>query len=453
MAGEEKRARWFALCVFSLIGLFASVVGTHDAFAALEVGSRFGGLMLMVAGSALVAAGVSQGSYRFQWAPTAGVFAGALGAMVGVGFILAQLLSPDRSWPPIMCAVALAGVMLVAAIVLRWTPLTLSVISFASLFALYLLFVHGDYDQRQIIWAGFVIASALAAYSLWRAHPPELSLSAPRLFAGIVGFFSLSALVGGAQFWYTSQYLPSSEGVSLTVKSSLRQLGHSGNMDIAELGLTVTNTSAAQADVLGSVYRISGSVTRPTARPDAQMAEWLGRPDVRGATISRYRRGPTWDLTQCGRIFADGWWLEPNETYSRNILIYVPRGRYDILRSQVQLLFAKRGALALRERDRHRFPTTFDYGHAKAVVTRWPIQETSWFRDLTRGERELSLIWLTGNDLQPDPARFPHIAEGVGRVGEEAGNAEFASYNDQAAKLYGLASTLSTRELPLDIRP
>jgi len=453
---EEKRARAFAAGVFALVGLFAAVVGAHDAFGAYEVGSRFGGLLLLLAGSAVVATAVALLIWSLDWAPTAGIFASALGAMLGTSFIIAQLLNPDRSWPPFVTAVVISVLTLFAGILLHWKPNRLFAFSGPLLLFFYLGYRRGDYDERLIIWAAIVFASVIVAYSLWRVRPPVLSMSGAgqaKLFAGIFGFFSLSALIGGAQFWYTSQYLPSSEGASASITTALHQIGRLGHMDVVELKMTAENTGQIRAQILGSVYRVDGAPMIPVRRTDTRMVRLLGRPDVRGGGVSRFRRGPSWEVVQAGRIFSDGWSLDPEEKFSKSVLIYVPRGDYDALRAQAELMMAKGSSLTLNERDRSRYAGILDESGAKVVVTSWPVRETSWFRDLTRGNREVSLMWVIDSDRQPHSAQFPHLLNTVGRIGEEASPSEYNEYNEQTGRLYGLASTVSTSELALDLRP
>ncbi len=459
MEEYDAEARGFAAIVFFLVGGFSAVVGAHDGFAAADVGARFGGLLLLAAGAVLLAAAIALCVASRGWTLTVGIFAAPAGVLVGASLIVGGLVGPDRDLAPFWTSVGIALVVLVTAVVVAratetsgkrvWIP---GAVGICLLVVAFLYFDYGnDSDQRVVIWGAMVIASALAAFALWEVHPPQLPKEPTRWLGGIFGFFTLSALVAGAQFWYTSQFLPASQEVSVTVQTHLHELGRRGRMDIVDLSMAIRNTSKAKAEILGSVYRVDAAMTSPATATDAWVAHRLGRPDVHGATVARYRKERTWDPVQVGRVFADGWSLDPGETYSRSIVIYIPRNRYNTVRSQAEILIGKSSTLAIRESDRQRYPGAWAGGRVRSVVTEWPIVNTSWFRALTGGEREVDVFWIMRNVQRPHLAPFPHMLDLVVRKGADLTPAELLSYNEQTERLYGLSETVSNRELPLDL--
>lgn len=441
--------------VFALIGLFAVAVGSHDAFAAVEVGSRFGGLLLLLAGVALVSTAVALMIPALEWAPTAAIFVAPVGFMIGLSFIVAQLVSVDRDRTPVWAAILIgAGVATVVVHRIRkgsgeeWTP---SGLALALLVFAYLHFRRGEHDERVIIWAAIAIASALAAYQLWVARPPDLSGLSLRTVLGVFGVFSLGAVVSGAQLWYTSQYVPAHQAPSLTAESKLRQLPDASGLEAARLTLTVSNTSQTQARILGSVYRVSATRLLPALREtDAEVARQARRPEVLGLPVLRYRREANWDLVQTGRVLPEGYWLDPGEKFSTSALVYVPHGRYDVLRSQAVLLIAKGGALTVDVSRVHVRPFRRLFGQlAWGVEARWAIDDTSWFRDLTRANRSLGVFWIAGYRGRPGLDGVPSVESLVRRNGEDRSVSELVRYSEQAERPYGMASTESTTEIPL----
>jgi hypothetical protein len=454
---QEKQARAFAATVYFLIGGFATTVGGHDVFVAAEVSSRTGGFLLLFGGLVLVAVSIAllmptkKWSPRRGWAPRAGMYVAAIGVAIGASLIFAQASSPDGGPQSIVLLVTLVAPLVVFARA-GWGLARLLALTAAVLALGYLCLRAGDHDVRVVIWVLIVAVSGLASLVLWRTNPAKVAVSVSKVLLGAIGFVSLSAVLGIAQFWYTTQYLPSSELVSLSVESTLRRLGGDGRTDVVELRLIVQNTSPIPAEILGSVYRVSGSDVRPVGRSDLDMKRRLGRPVLYGEAISRYGRNSDWDLVQAGRVFGYGWSLDADEKFSRIALIHVPHGRYDTLRSQAEVLIGKRGALNLDYDSVRLRWLNHAKQHARGIKTIWPIRETSWYRGLTRGDRELRIKWITAADGDRRLGRFPYVRGAITQVGEEASPAEFHDYQDKTAELYGLSNTISTREIPLDIR-
>jgi hypothetical protein len=454
---QEKQARAFAATVYFLVGAFATTVGIHDALVAAEVSSRSGGVLLLFAGLALIAIAVAllmptkKWSPRRRWVPRVGVYVAAIGIAIGLGLIFSQASSPDGG-PQSIVLLAVLAALLVASARAGWSLVRLLALTAAVLALGYLRLRAGDHDARVIVWVSIVAASGLASLALWRTDPPRIAVSVSKVLLGVIGFVSLSAVIGIAQFWYTTQYLPSTESTSLSVESRLHRLGGDGRTDVVELELTVQNTSQIPAEILGSVYRVTGADVQTIGRSDLDMKRRLGRPLIYGEAISRYGRNSEWDLVQAGRVFSYGWRLDADEKFSRVALIHVPHGRYDTLRSQAEVLIAKRGALNLDYDSVRLRWLNHAQRHARGIKAIWPIRETSWYRGLTRGDRELRIQWITAADGERRLGRFPYVRGAITRVGEEASPAEFHDFQGKTAELYGLANTISTREIPLNIR-
>jgi MFS family permease len=448
---ESRKAFGFAALVFLCVGAFAGVIGAHDAFASLEVASRFGGLLLLLVGLSLIAVAVFLFA-GFPWAPTAGVLISPLGVIVGLSFVSAQLLNVDRDWSPVFVAIGIAALVLIAGVHFHWGPLELGLLSAATLFAAYWLFLFGDHDERLIFWAAIVFFSTLACFALWRAQPPKVSISAARVLGGMAGFFTLSALIGGAQLWYTSQYLPESLGASLSVQSHLTREGIQGGEEVVKLTLSVQNTGQTQAKILDSLYRITAAPVVATGMSDRLIREELGEPAMDDHAVSRFRHPFRWDVVQAGRIFAERSWLDPEERYVTSTLIYLPRGRYDVMRSKSVVLISKGKALTLDEANERKYELTEPKRTMRRVALVWPIDETSWFRQLTRSDRDLEIDWITSRRGNTEAARFPYLSLEAFRVGSHADPEELSSYDEQLFARYGLGEQPSSTEMVLGRR-
>jgi hypothetical protein len=405
----------------------------------------FSGLSLMAAAIFLMVKGLS-------WAPTMGVLISPLGAIIGLSFISAQLLNVDRDWAPVLTAIVIALLVLGVGVYLHWDPLKLAGLSAVMLGAAYLYFLSGDHDERLIIWAAIVFASALACFALWRAQPPKVSISAPRVLGGMVGFFTLSALIGGAQLWYTSQYLPESLGASLSIQSHLTRLGAQGGEEVVRLTLSIQNTGQTQAEILDSLYRVTAAPVVTTGMSDRQVQEELDEPAMDGRTVSRFRHPFRWDVVQAGRIFEEGSWLDPEERYSTSALVYLPRGRYDAVRSKSVVLLSKGKALTLESTKERKDDLMEPKRTVREVASVWPIEETSWFRQMTRSDRELEIDWVASRRGNSQAARFPYLSLEAFRVGSHADPEELNSYNEQLFAQYGLGEALSSTEMVLGRR-
>jgi hypothetical protein len=440
--------RCFAAAIFAAIGLFAGAVGTHDAYRGLEVASRIGGMLLLVAGLLLVSTAVALFLPKLKWATTAGICVSPVGAAVGLSLVGAQLASPDGNWVPVALAGLLVVVLVVLGVKFEMGSFELAMVALWALFIAYGILAVGDNDERLVFWVAMTIGSGLAAYALWNAAPPDLSAPASRIVELVFGVFTLGAVVAALQFWYTSQYVPASLGASLSVHQQLERIPGTGP-GVVRLTLTVENTGQTQVKILGSVYRVAGSPTQPAERDEGALSSQLRLSRFEDRTVSRFRREASWDLVQVGHVFAGLSWLDPDEEYSTSVLVYVPPGRYDALRSQAQLLISKGGALSTDLFG----PGPKPLGRTdprEGFVTEWPIHETSWFRELTRAERRLQVIWVTGaKGPVKGEARYPYIESVVYRVGSEEDQTDFTRYTERVLTLYGLAESVSSMEMPL----
>lgn len=445
-------ARRFSAILLSPVGGFALVVGAHDAFASAEVASRAGGWLLLVAGICLCTAVVLlflKGAP--VWVSTVGILVSPLAIGIGVALVGADLLTPDRNISAVVIAVLVVAAVAAGAVKSRVSPKR-SAVGATCVLLLFLIIsvVSGDRWQPIFLWAWFASNGAIAMYALWDARPPTFELSATRVLVTVGGVITLGALVSVAQFWYTSQYLPTTLPASLTVSTDLEQLEGSDDADVVRVTLTVENTAQTQAKILGSVYRATGSRVELVRSSKNALTRNSARPALTGKPVARYHREHAWDVLQVGRIFPDQSWLDPGEVHTTEFLVHLPAGRYEVVRSSANLLIAKGRALSIDQTPRFG-PEVVSHGSGvRGVFTEWDIRETSWVRLLTRDHRIIRVGWLASEGKNPDPDAYPRLSAEVYREDDEPDGASLETYNEDLAGIYGLAETTpSVAELPL----
>jgi hypothetical protein len=138
--------------------------------------------------------------------------------------------------------------------------------------------------------------------------------------------------------------------------------------------------------VLGSAYTLTGSrVVRcqrqaTPARVASLMNGYLLDPQrTRFMSDVWERRPPT--VLAAGKFVRDGRRLDPDVADGRDLLLYVPRHRYQLLRFRAQL-FAVPASIALSQR---RLPDYTTFKGDNDLYGLWRIDDDSWLHDLISG--------------------------------------------------------------------
>jgi hypothetical protein len=172
--------------------------------------------------------------------------------------------------------------------------------------------------------------------------------------------------------------------------------------------------------VIDSVYRVRAEhVARRQDKKGRRFLNAVARaahdplPGLDDLDASRGIVEGTGTLVQAGQVIDRGFFFEPGESSTREFILYVPAGSYDLLDLSAELSIAAHRILNLDQgpafgpkRQEH------TYGYAKYVLlnTRWDIQETSWVRRLIRGDNVLWSRWVVNGPMtSPLPVVFTYV--------------------------------------------
>jgi hypothetical protein len=271
-------------------------------------------------------------------------------------------------------------------------------------------------DQRPVVAVvtGLVTAVALVGARIaWRDGAGGRIEVAAAVALGLLG-----TVIGVAEFWYQNQYVPShlESAVSLHVQLKLEAVQK--NFDVIRATIDSEDIGGRNAKVIGSTYTLTGSRVircQRKATPTAVQGIFNGLlPDPqRSRFMANVWEEQPASVLAAGRFVGDGTRLDSNVPASRDLIFFVPRGRYQLLRFRAQL-FAVSAAIPLAERPPDkRHPLI--YGNDLFVI--WTVADSSWFHDLVYGRRREVITRYalvarpTATSAAPDifvAARFPN---------------------------------------------
>jgi hypothetical protein len=329
---------------FLVTGLAAVVVGVHDVMLpGGRLGVIFPAVLLVVAGA---------------------VFLGAVWQLIPIGL---PLRWPEGKQPPCKQPMPLAFFV-------------------SILLGVYIFFgaLTGVGAQRAIVLCVslvFIAVGSLGFALFW----DEIEVSIVRVGAG-VALTLAGLLIGGWEFWYQNQYLPSHLDRAVEVQVGLKKLPAQGRYDVLSATFGYQDIGGRSITVLGSDYTLTGSeiVTCPRpATPSSVANVFTGQlPDPQRARFM----SPVWEVQPAtvlatGRFVADGKRLGPNVPASRQMIFYVPHNRYQLLRLRAQV-FAISASVPLANQP----PLQRDLGD-NDLYDLWELGGSSWFQDLLSGHR------------------------------------------------------------------
>lgn len=328
---------------FLVAGIAALVVGVHDVRLS---GGRFG---VLFPGVLLVVAGI--------------LFVGAVWRLIPIGRPRVWQKGERRCKEP-MPAAFLVSILL----------------------GVYVFFgaLTGAGMQRAIVTGVsllFMAAGLLGFVLFW----DEIKVSTARVSVGVA--LTVAGLAIGAwEFWYQNQYLPSHLDRAVAVQVSLKKLGAQKGYDVLSATLGYEDVGGRAVVVLGSDYTLTGSTVVACPRtpgpknvegyfknplPDPQRSRLMS--DVRELTPST--------VLAAGRFVADGRRLTPNLPGSRQLILYVRHGKYQLLRFRAQAFAISANVPLVDQAPLHANIDDHD------LYDLWKLGESSWFQDLLSGRR------------------------------------------------------------------
>jgi hypothetical protein len=304
-------------------------------------------------------------------------------------------------------------------------------------------------EQRPVV---AVIAALLVAVALVGARVAWRDGAGGQIdVAAAVSLGLLGTLIGVVEFWYQNQYVPSQLESAVSLHVGLKLEAQQKNFDVIRATIESEDIGGRNVRVIGSTYTLTGSRVircQRKATPAAVQGIFSGvLPDPqRSRFMANVWEEQPASVLAAGRFAGDGTRLDANVQASRDLIFFVPRGRYQLLRLRAQL-FAVSASIPLAERlpDKHH---PLISGNNLFVI--WTVADSSWFHDIVYGrEREVITRYTivgrpTATSASPDivvVARFPKPTWGDGVPSNAALESMFAPPVETAAPSQPFADT------------
>ncbi len=156
------------------------------------------------------------------------------------------------------------------------------------------------------------------------------------------------AIVGGGgltvfTFWYNESYRPRQLRPNLIVSPVLEPAGENGSVRAVRAVVTIRNASPVQVHVLTSRFVVFGiSTGQRRALSDSVFADSVGRiATVSMRPLLRYSSVRQEEVVATGQLLEPGWFFEPNEEATRDVVAYLPKDRFDRISFGVAISAAK----------------------------------------------------------------------------------------------------------------
>ena len=396
---------------FLVAGIAALVVGVHDvSLRGARLGVLFPAVLLVLAGA---------------------VFLGAAWQLIRIG--------PSRGWPNGKQPPCKQPV-----------PVSFLV---SILLGVYVFFgaLTGTGTQRAIVIGVSLVFIAVGSLG-FRLFWGEIEVSTRRVGA-TVALTVAGLLVGVSEFWYQNQYVPSHLDRAVSVQVGLKKVGVQGGYAVLSATLRYQDIGGRASIVVGSTYTLTGSAVVACSRPATPAAEagvFQGKLD--DPERSRFM-SDVWEVLPptvlaAGRFVPDGDRLSPNVPASRQVIFYVPRDRYQLVRLRAQL-FAISTSVPLADQPLVSRIIPGD----KDLYDLWKLGESGWLQDLLWGRRgwivtryEIATVYYS-HGSSPDlrvTARFPRPTWSGGAPSNTQIESLFVKEAPQAKN-----ETFADAELPL----
>ena len=306
-------------------------------------------------------------------------------------------------------------------------PIVLVAFLLAILVCIYVFFsaIRTASTQRTVVVA-VALALVLAAVAGLGFFGRDARVTLPRV--GTIALGLVGTTIGAWEFWYQNQYVPSRAGHAVELRVDLRRAGEPKAYDVIRVALAYEDVSGNSVSVIGSTYTLTGSRVVRCHRVATAAAV---RPVFEGSPPDPQRSrfmAEVWEeqpatVLAAGKFVGDGKRLDAGVSASRELVFFVPRGRYQLLRFRAQL-FAIPSSVQLSQRT---LPVPKTYARDNDLYEFWHIDDQSWLHDLIYGrERWVVLRYelvrrpaaaATSPDLRVT-ARFPEPtwSEGMPRA-------------------------------------
>jgi hypothetical protein len=269
--------------------------------------------------------------------------------------------------------------------------------------------------QRSIV-LGFsvllMVAGIAGAWFFWR----DVHFSLVRVGASIA-LTVVGIAVGVSEFWYQNQYAPSHLGRAVSLQADMKVVGHQRDYDVLSVTLNYQALGGTKVTVVGSTYTLTGSrvVRCERTATSSRVGDVLGGskknekkpsflvdPQTSRFTAGTLEERPATVLA-AGKFVGDEKRLDPDVPQSRQMIFYVPRGQYQLLRFRAQL-FSLPASVALSQTTP---PTPRRLKGNNNLYLLWPVGDDSWLHDLLTGRQRWLVALYTIVDEPGNKAASP----------------------------------------------
>jgi hypothetical protein len=310
--------------------------------------------------------------------------------------------------------------------------------------------------QRPVVLVISLVLVAVALVGLFY-FGRDARVTLPRIGAVVLGL--VATIIGAWEFWFQNQYAPSHAGRAVSLEVTLTRVGRQRDHDVirATTGYKDVGRSVL---VIGSSYTLTGAhVVR---------CERQATPAKVASTMNGYLLDPqrtrfmsdVWELRPAtvlaaGKFIRDGRRLDPDVSDGRELIFYVPRHRYQLLRFRAQL-FAVPASIALSQR---RLPDYETFKDDNDLYGLWRIDDDSWLHDLISGrERWVVMRYELASTprssaISPDlrvTAAFPNARWTEGPPSEAFVKKQFEAPKNTLLGLQDASEPFADAELPLE---
>jgi hypothetical protein len=210
----------------------------------------------------------------------------------------------------------------------------------------------------------------------------------PRRVEAAVALGIVGIVTGVGQFWFQNQYVPSRAGRAVALSVALSRVAVQSEYDVIRARVDYEDIGGRSVSVIGSAYTLTGSrVVRchraaTAARVQDVFEGFLVDPQASRYMTDVWEQRPATVLA-AGKFVGDGKRLDPNVPSGRELVFFVPRHRYQLLRFRAQL-FAIPASVRLSQRS---LPEYVNLAGDNELYGFWKVVDDSWLHDLIYGRQ------------------------------------------------------------------
>jgi hypothetical protein len=385
-------------------GVFALVVGLHDALLAASLASRLAGGGIAVGGVLLFVAAVQArrpGRADEGWRALLGIAAGAVETCIGAFLLVAAFDEPAAS----------------------------------------------D-DRRWWGWAALMTVGVATMVLYFAIGRGRLARSLGRPVSIVASGAAISVVLGLVQLWQSAASSPSQTNPNLALTIALRPLPPKDGLERFAASFTARNLSDVPLLVLGSRYAATGiDMTSAQAQSDEAFTRRLRRDARVSADLTRAEEPAAAELAQAGAIAPDDFTFFPDEVFRTSRVISIRPRRYDRLVVTADVAVAREDRLEIDLMDPdnplREFPQAgvLNVRPPIALSETLPVLEESWVRRLTRPAVDLRRVYVADAGSGLDTVLV------YGQRRNQPDSEGLSAENVQIGSFYGLSAAEATREL------